>query len=130
MQQGGYKGNYYRGINIGSRQYKQKIVRQFNENTKKEKSNFGFYMIIIGLITLCILIYFNKKETTKKERNNINDTVELIEKVANYNLETDLAEQQSVHSAQQASINFYNPAQQEEINRQKRVAYLAEKTTR
>lgn len=123
IQQIGYKGNFYRGSDIGTRQYKQKINRN---NQISNNSNFGFYMILFGIIILVILIYFNKKESIKKVRDNINDTVELIEKVANYNLETDLAKQQSIYSSQHSNLNRHNPSN-EEIERHKRIAYLEEK---
>lgn len=126
MEYAKYKGNFYRGTDIGTKQYKQRLPKPNQGGMSGAKSNFRFYVILIGFIALIGLIYFNKKESVKETRNNINDTVELIEKVVNNNLEMDLANQQSIHSARHANLNSQHQTY-EDIKRQKRNAYLAEK---
>lgn len=120
-----YTGSYFRGNNIGTR-----IIKQRNIKTKKHEGKKGSWTgyIIIGtaLTVLIAFLYFNKKEDQKYKRDNIEDTVELIQKVAGYNLETDLAKSQSVQKTKNNSVKFRNPTQIRMIQQEKQKAMQTE----
>jgi hypothetical protein len=124
-----YKGSYYKGSNVGSRQFKQQgsskpIVKS------KNKGWTGTILICIAIALLLSFFHFNRKESKQQQRDNIEDTVELIQRVAKYNLETDLAENQSTETAKKASINYYNPAQIRQIQMEKHKAIALENKRR
>jgi hypothetical protein len=134
MQQS-YKGSYFKGHNIGAKQFRQRAGKTLSHitNTITPKSNSKTFWIVFGTISLCILIgffYFNRKESLKHKRDNIADSIELIQGVAQYNLETDLAKSQSTNSAKHASINYRNPAKVKEILLEKQKAIALENKRR
>ena len=119
-----YKGSYYKGNSIGSKQYRQKA----GGKSSNQKSGWtGYILVFISIGTLGAFLYFNKKEQAQKQRDNIVDTIDLIEKVATYNLETDLAKNQSTHTARNASINHRNPKSVSDIQIQKQKALMKER---
>lgn len=130
-----YKGSYYKGNNVGYRQFRQKGGKTLSRITNNIQSNFNSksnsktFWIVFGVVGLIILIgffYFNRKENQFKTRDNVSDTIELIQGIAKYNLETDLAKSQSANSTKRASINNRNPAQVKEIQLEKQKAIAIE----
>lgn len=116
-----YKGTYYKGSNVGLRKYKSKGV---NKTIYTQKKNWILpYLIGFSLVMLIFFFYFNKKETNKKKRDNVEDTIELIQNVAKYNLETDLAKTQNTTNN---NINYRNPAQVKMIQEEKLKAIALE----
>lgn len=118
-----YNGSYFRGSNIGTKRYKQRI----DKIIKNTHSWTGYIIGFISIMMLISFLYFNKKEDRLYKRNNVEDTVELIQKVAKYNLESDLAKNQTVQTARNNSINYRNPANVNEIEQQKQKALIAER---
>lgn len=120
-----YKGSYYKGNNISFRQFKQRAGSK--PIYKKKESGWMVNIIIfISIVLLLSFFYFNRKESKQRKRDNIEDTVELIQRVAKYNLETDLAKNQSVQTAQRASMNHHNPARIRDIQLEKQKAMALE----
>jgi hypothetical protein len=119
-----YKGTYYKGSNVGLRKFRSKEV---NKTIYAQNKNWILPLLIgFSSVILIFFFYFNKKESNKKQRDNIEDTVELIQNVAKYNLETDLAKTQTPHSAINNSINHRNPAQVRMIHEEKLKAIALE----
>lgn len=121
-----YKGSYYRGNNIGLKHFRQRAGAGFKQFIKPKKDWWGTILLCISLVILIAFFYFNRKESKQIQRDNIEDTVELIQRVAKYNLETDLAKSQTQDTAKQASINNRNPSQVKDIQRQKQRAMALE----
>ena len=129
MQQ--YKGSYYKGNNIGQRQFRQlggktlaRITNTLNPKTKSQ--TFWIIFGILGFILLIGFFHFNRKESQGIKRDKVNDTIDLIQGVAKYNLENDLAKSQTTNSARQASINYRNPTNVQEILLEKQKAIAIE----
>lgn len=123
-----YKGSYYKGSNIGSKQYRSKTLSHLTNSINPKKNSKMFWIIfgIVGFIVLIGFFHFNRKESQGRKRDNIADTIDLIQGVAKYNLETDLAKNQSANSAKQASINYRNPAKVKEMELEKQKALAIE----
>lgn len=120
-----YKGSYYKGSNVGARQFRQKGSSRPIAKPK-DKGWFGTILICIAIALLLGFFHFNRKESKQKQRDNIEDTVELIQRVAKYNLESDLAKSQSTETAKRASMNYHNPAQLRQIQMEKQKALALE----
>lgn len=116
-----YKGSYYKGSNVGLRQFKQKPSKPVYQQQKN--SWVGVFLVVASIFTLVSFCYLNRKETKKGKRDNINDTIELIQGIAKTNLEHDIAQSQSAYTARNASIRDRNPAQlrEMELERQKAI---------
>jgi hypothetical protein len=119
-----YKGTYYKGSNVGLRKFKS---RGGNITVYTKNKNWVLPSLIgFSMVMLIFFFYFNKKESNQRKRDNIEDTVELIQNVAKYNLETDLAKTQTPHTATNNSINYRNPAQVKMIQEEKLKAIALE----
>lgn len=124
-----YKGSYYKGNNISYKQFRLKKNNR-SHNTKTDSGYLNMIIISIAMILLLCFFYFNKKESDKEKRDNVEDTVELIQRVAKYNLETDLANKQSTETAKKHSINHRNPSQIRDIELEKHKAIILENKRR
>jgi len=118
-----YSGSYYRGTSIGSKKYRQRDVNPITISSSWKGYIIGF--ISIGM--LFAFLYFNKKENKVYRRDNVEDTVELIQKVAEYNLEHDLSKQQSTAHARNNSINHRNPYNVQQMKQEKQKALIKER---
>ena len=120
-----YNGSYYKGANIGIKQYKNKSKTM---SSTPNKSKWTGWILVISILTiLALFIYFNKKECQRKKRDNVVDTIDLIQGVATHNLERDLAKQQNVNKMKDVSVNFHNPAEIQQIEHNKKHAIMMER---
>jgi hypothetical protein len=91
-----YTGTFYKGnaSNIGAHQYR---LRQ--NSIVPEKSKLSYYLLLaIPIIFILLFFYFNRRACNKQKENNTNTqskaerTIDMIEKMANYNLKSDMNE--------------------------------------
>lgn len=122
-----YKGAYFSGTNIGQRQFRQRSNKKKDEDSTKWA---GRLLIISSVVVFVLFIYFNRQEAKIVKKDKVENTVDLIQKVAKYNLETDIAKHQSVQQAKRANLQYRNPAEVERIYRQKTEAVALERKRR